>query len=751
MSNNSPHKAVLSIKNEVQLTPDRIGTELGVVVLDKANNPISGQPFLVHADSEVLIEGITDERGEFSGQRVINVQEGIQRKVYLTLEGSPVTDWKFVGNQSTNEKQQTQPRSDYVFGARMQGFTTIVKLPSHNLQIDENAFLKLLAGCTSLSLREKLKIIDTIWEWGQTAVDELIRSLSDEFTHFQDLSRSDPKHNQKLKDREDEAEANWRALERFFWEHYVEKIGNEDSKLKLLEDILAGIRGIKDGEEFTIEEDCTVSGDIQVEKGGTLIIKPGTTVRFKDRCGLICEGRLVAVGTETELIIFCSHKTQTWANLAFFGEGAQGSQLEYCRIENGGGRKISDSDKRPLKFDLEDYPPDEYDEYCENRHGGALLFVNVNGGNTEALNQKIRLYKLVLKNNKARKGGGIFSVASSLVILDVCLESNEAVGVLEDGGGGGYFENCDVTLESSTVKTNQTRGSGGGLAVVKSSLCMKDSLIHSNNAQEGGSGIFIKDSACSSSGVSFTRNGSDLSKRGGAICTAGETNLDVYGGEITDNQSKRGGGIFSDGGTLHFSVTVIARNTASRGKGGGLYVTNGAKIKLDTVKILQNSAVQEELSYESGGGGALVNYSELEIMNSDVTANRAPFGGALRVTSSTIRIENSNLCKNIAEEEGGAIQANDSTVLIENSKVSYNSSRGAAGAIVGKKIDLEILHSEVMNNTSGRHGAISQSGGGKFKLVRSKVKGNSGGRAIHTHAIDVEEKSIIDSEVQEDR
>lgn len=332
MLRNQPDKAQLTIASEERLSPDMLGIDLRVKILDQANQPVNGQLFKVHVDGDVLVQGATDEQGEYSGQRVLTVQEGTQRKVFLVLEDSAVTDWKVIGEKQHKEehtpevveattyvfaarmkdftttiklpahnhkfdedrfmkllagditltkdekkhviesipklrliqidawidileenrrkyielspkhsaqikkledehyadwrelemeyeatrRQQAPAESAYVFGARMQGFTTTIKLPSHDLQIDENTLLRLLAGSISFTLRDKYKIIDTFWKLTQSQADEFIQDLSKDFTRFQDISASSTEHHQSLKELEDKAAADWLVLERIF-------------------------------------------------------------------------------------------------------------------------------------------------------------------------------------------------------------------------------------------------------------------------------------------------------------------------------------------------------------------------------------------------------------------------------------------------------------------------------------------------------------------------------------------------------
>lgn len=105
-----------------------------------------------------------------------------------------------------------QPAGDpsYVFGSRMQTFTTTIKLPAHNLNLDDAKFLNLLAGSISLRRDEKKRIIDSIPKLRQEQVDELIRIFEEERSKFVELSS---KHGAQLKKLEDEHMADWRDIE----------------------------------------------------------------------------------------------------------------------------------------------------------------------------------------------------------------------------------------------------------------------------------------------------------------------------------------------------------------------------------------------------------------------------------------------------------------------------------------------------------------------------------------------------------
>lgn len=73
-----------------------------------------------------------------------------------------------------------------------------VKVPAHNLQFNEEYFIRLLAGSISLSKDEKKKIIDSIPKLRQAQIDELVNIFEEEKTKFAALSQKHVPQLEKL-------------------------------------------------------------------------------------------------------------------------------------------------------------------------------------------------------------------------------------------------------------------------------------------------------------------------------------------------------------------------------------------------------------------------------------------------------------------------------------------------------------------------------------------------------------------------
>ena len=121
---------------------------------------------------------------------------------------------------------------------RDDGFKTTIKLPKHNLKIDENLFLKLLAGSVSLSKDEKKKVIESVPRLRQQQADDLIRIFNEEKQKFSDL---DTRHKEQLEKLEKQAKIDWEALEAEYGS--VEKAAEEKSKAEEIRAQLSGAAG----------------------------------------------------------------------------------------------------------------------------------------------------------------------------------------------------------------------------------------------------------------------------------------------------------------------------------------------------------------------------------------------------------------------------------------------------------------------------------------------------------------------------
>ena len=143
-----------------------------------------------------------------------------------------------------------------------------------------------------------------------------------------------------------------------------------------------------------------VNGVISVQRGATLVIRPGTTVRFRkvdrDKNGvgdgeILVEGRLIAKGTPEQRIIFTSAEEKPaagdWSYLQFLASN-KGNIIEYCLFEYAfagvmihyADVKISDTifrnNNRGLHYNTADLNVD-HSTFIDNRIG--IRFMRMEG------------------------------------------------------------------------------------------------------------------------------------------------------------------------------------------------------------------------------------------------------------------------------------------------------------------------------------------------------------------------------------
>lgn len=94
------------------------------------------------------------------------------------------------------------------------------KVPKHNLNFDEEYFIRLLAGSISLSKDEKAKIIESIPKLKQAQIDELIRIFEEEKQKFAALSK---KHVPQLEKLAQQHYDEWMDLETEFQQSQKKK------------------------------------------------------------------------------------------------------------------------------------------------------------------------------------------------------------------------------------------------------------------------------------------------------------------------------------------------------------------------------------------------------------------------------------------------------------------------------------------------------------------------------------------------
>jgi hypothetical protein len=303
--------------------------------------------------------------------------------------------------------------------------------------------------------------------------------------------------------------------------------------------------------------------------------------------------------------------------------------------------------------------------------------------------------------------------AGDYVLTGGSLHTSGAFAVTIAGAGAGLttFDGDDLsrvleldantTIEGVRIRDGRDAGQGGGILADGTALVLRDSVVESNEAEEGG---------------------------GIAIGTGAEASL-IERSAVRDNRADSiGGGIrTADGGdTLTIVDSTVASNRAEPASGGsagggGIWADSG--LRLSRVAVTQNVAFAVALADDGATGGGILSLDNLQVVDSTVAGNSATGtngaearGGGLYLSSTVAKeIRGSTIAGNAAAAtgggaEGGGIREFGAGVEITNSTISGNTVSAAGGALSarggGATLDAATLTNVTLaGNTASGNGA----------------------------------------------
>ena len=186
--------------------------------------------------------------------------------------------------------------------------------------------------------------------------------------------------------------------------------------------------------EAVIKVNCNIT----IPDTVTLTIAPGATIEFQDNYTITVEGRILAQGTEGNMITFTASIPATgWGGIIIDNSDA------------GANGAMDENDS--LIF-----------EYCHFEHAksstsGGALHVN--------FFDRVRISHCMFKNNETdATGGAIFLSNSDVLIEHSTLRDNNAV----TAGGGMYVTQCDPLVVDNLFYSNSAVNFCGGIMMTNS-------------------------------------------------------------------------------------------------------------------------------------------------------------------------------------------------------------------------------------------------------------------------------------------
>src|SRR5690606_26818094 len=259
--------------------------------------------------------------------------------------------------------------------------------------------------------------------------------------------------------------------------------------------------------------------------------------------------------------------------------------------------------------------------------GGAVRWTPRNPAST------LELVNVVITDNHAPVGGGLWLAGGRVLIEDSVIENNTAWSESDAKGGGILIDESsahirsEVTIRNTIIRNNKAQSAaskGGGIAVTRPSvggtLVIEDSVIRDNKAETGG-GMYLDDVGRPVILRSVIED-NEATWRGGGIWT--QHGIDILQSLIHGNVAgEDGGGAYMLKGGLIVNSTVDG-NIAGR-YGAGLRVADNLYIR--NVTVTNNYTSSPSTDMEAAAGVSIF-WAGVEIFNSIIAHNyRSPGPG----------------------------------------------------------------------------------------------------------------------------
>jgi len=399
---------------------------------------------------------------------------------------------------------------------------------------------------------------------------------------------------------------------------------------------------------------------------------------------------------------------------------------------------------------------------------------------------QVTISAVTMTRGSASDSGGAMSVSgNATVVVEACVISNNtASGDNANQGGGGIYNNANLTLQNGTIVMNNTAGgtsgSGGGiLNDVGGSLTVSDCMISGNSASRAGGGIEDVSGDVTTvtiTNVTITNNNTGSAPgNGGGIHITGAGSMMITGGAVSGNTaSAEGGGLWNGAGTMTVSGVTIDGNKASgngadqggggiynlsgtlvvesgtmitnnscdgtSGSGGGVLIDAGASAAFAGSTISGNSASRAGGGIEDNSGDAsVINVINMMITNNS-TGSAPGNGGGVHITGGgNMRVVGGAVSGNTAAAEGGGLWNGSGEMIVNGVTIDDNKASGAdanqgGGGLYNLSGSLIIENSTMItNNTcdgaSGSGGGILNDVGATLTISDCTISGNTANRA----------------------
>ena len=218
----------------------------------------------------------------------------------------------------------------------------------------------------------------------------------------------------------------------------------------------------------------TVIGDIWISVDLETIMQPGVEILFTNNTQFDVNGRLTAVGTETDSIKFKPFsEVENWGGIDFNDTADDDSELGYCLVTGSNSSGILCEDADPTITNC---------LFAENSgsHGAGIYCMY-----SEAVVENCVFY-----NNSSETSGGAIAFYMSNGTVTNCIMHDNSAGS-HHGGALMINESSSPSINECTIFNNTATGNGGGIYIFDlSHPTIKKCTISENTGILGG-GLYV--------------------------------------------------------------------------------------------------------------------------------------------------------------------------------------------------------------------------------------------------------------------
>ncbi len=306
-----------------------------------------------------------------------------------------------------------------------------------------------------------------------------------------------------------------------------------------------------------------IEGEITIPDGETLSIEPGVLVEFQGHYKFHVQGRLLAIGTTSDNIVFTINDTTgfhdldlqegAWQGIRFNNTPAtnDSSKIVYCKIEYGKANGYSSSSGSGGGLYVENFSK-LLIQNCEIYHNMALMGGGIALDDSDGV---IIQNTLISANESSTSGGGMNLLQSSPVLEDVVFQDNNA------GRGGGiacWYDSSPIITNSEFIINNVVVHGGGIFCNFDSNPILTNVVFKQNTASSGGAMNFQNGSTAIIVRALITDNHASSS---GAFSCGYDSNAKIINSTIYNNTATIGGVSYIYDSHPVFVNTIIWNNT----------------------------------------------------------------------------------------------------------------------------------------------------------------------------------------------